>query len=171
MHRGQPARRLPVRPPGAAADDPAQWGRIVNVVSPAALLGKEGAANYAAAKGGLLSFSKSLAREVGRYDITVNAVCPGLVDTRLIAAMPAAERERHRADDRPRPLRRAGRGRARDPLPRPPGGVLRQRRHAGRRRRPDDGVTPWPQRTPRDRLQPAWPAHARVTQTANCTAA
>ena len=72
-----------------------RWGRIVNVVSPAALLGQEGAANYAAAKGGLLSFTKSLAREVGRYGITVNAVCPGLVDTRLIADMPPALRERH----------------------------------------------------------------------------
>jgi 3-oxoacyl-[acyl-carrier protein] reductase len=70
------------------------WGRIINVVSPAALLGKGGAANYAAAKGGLLSFSKSLAREVGRYGITVNAVCPGLVETQLIAGIPAAERER-----------------------------------------------------------------------------
>ena len=73
-----------------------RWGRIVNVVSPAALLGQEGAANYAAAKGGLLSFTRSLAREVGRYGITVNAVCPGLVDTRLIAAMPEAARARHR---------------------------------------------------------------------------
>ena len=74
-----------------------RWGRIVNVVSPAALLGQDGAANYAAAKGGLLSFTKSLAREVGRYDITVNAVCPGLVDTRLIADMPEALRQRHTA--------------------------------------------------------------------------
>ena len=88
-----------------------RWGRIINVVSPAALLGQEGAANYAAAKGGLLSFSKSLAREVGRYGITVNAVCPGLIDTRLIAGLPAAERARHLERDRPRPLRRAGRGR------------------------------------------------------------
>jgi len=71
-----------------------RWGRIINVISPAALLGKDGAANYAAAKGGLLSFTKSLAREVGRYGITVNALCPGLIDTQLIAHMPAAERER-----------------------------------------------------------------------------
>jgi len=75
-----------------------RWGRIVNVVSPAALLGKEGAANYAAAKGGLLSFTKSLAREVGRFGITVNAVCPGLVETRLIGSLSAAERDRHRRD-------------------------------------------------------------------------
>lgn len=72
----------------------ARWGRIINVVSPAALVGKDGAANYAAAKGGLLSMGKSLAREVGRYGITVNAVCPGYIDTDLIAGMPAAERER-----------------------------------------------------------------------------
>jgi 3-oxoacyl-[acyl-carrier protein] reductase len=72
-----------------------KWGRIINVISPAALLGKDGAANYAAAKGGLLSFTKSLAREVGRYGITVNALCPGLIDTRLIAGLPAAERARH----------------------------------------------------------------------------
>jgi 3-oxoacyl-[acyl-carrier protein] reductase len=75
-----------------------RWGRIVNVISPAALLGKDGAANYAAAKGGLLSFTKSLAREVGRFGITVNAVCPGLVETRLIASLPPAERERHQGD-------------------------------------------------------------------------
>ena len=71
-----------------------RWGRIVNVISPAALLGKDGAANYAAAKGGLLALSKSLAREVGRYGITVNCVCPGFIDTRMIAGMPAEQRER-----------------------------------------------------------------------------
>jgi len=71
-----------------------RWGRIINVISPAALLGKDGAANYAAAKGGLLSFTKSLAREVGRYDITVNAVCPGFIETRLIEQLPSEERER-----------------------------------------------------------------------------
>ena len=71
-----------------------RWGRIVNVISPAALLGKDGAANYAAAKGGLLSFTKSLAREVGRYGITVNAVCPGLVETRMISHIGEEERRR-----------------------------------------------------------------------------
>lgn len=70
-----------------------RWGRIVNVVSPAGLVGKDGAANYAASKGGLLSMGKSLAREVARYGITVNAVCPGLVDTKLIAGMPLEMRE------------------------------------------------------------------------------
>lgn len=71
-----------------------RWGRIVNVVSPAALVGKDGAANYAAAKGGLLSMGKSLAREVGRYGITVNAVCPGFIDTEMISGMPEQERQR-----------------------------------------------------------------------------
>lgn len=70
------------------------WGRIVNIVSPAGTLGKDGAANYAASKGGLLSMGKSLAREVARYGITVNAVCPGLVDTSLVAHLPEQERAR-----------------------------------------------------------------------------
>ena len=117
-----------------------KWGRIINVVSPAALLGKDGAANYAAAKGGLLSFTKSLAREVGRYGITVNAVCPGLIDTRLIAALPAAERARHEQSialgrfGEPAEVAHAIRFLA------SPAAVLRQRRDAGRRRRTDDGV-------------------------------
>src|SRR5262249_1221145 len=71
----------------------ARHGRIVHVISPAAFLGKSGAANYAAAKGGLLALTKSLAAEAARYSITVNAVCPGFVDTELVAGMPQAERE------------------------------------------------------------------------------
>jgi len=70
------------------------WGRIVNVVSPAGFLGQRGAANYAAAKGGLLSMGKSLAREVARYGITVNAVCPGFVETELVANLSSEMRER-----------------------------------------------------------------------------
>jgi 3-oxoacyl-[acyl-carrier protein] reductase len=72
-----------------------RWGRIINIISPAALLGKDGAANYAAAKGGLLSFTKSLAREVGRYHITVNAVCPGLIETRMISHIGDEQRQRY----------------------------------------------------------------------------
>jgi len=67
-------------------------GRIVNVVSPAAFFGKPGAANYAAAKGALVAFTKSLAAEAGRHGITVNALCPGYVDTDMIAGMTTEER-------------------------------------------------------------------------------
>ena len=67
-------------------------GRIVNVISPAAFFGKPGASNYAAAKGGLVAFTRSLAAEVGRYGITVNAVCPGYVDTELVSGLDAPER-------------------------------------------------------------------------------
>jgi 3-oxoacyl-[acyl-carrier protein] reductase len=62
-------------------------GRIVNVVSPAAFLGKAGAANYAAAKAALVGLTKSLAAESARHGITVNAICPGWVDTELLADM------------------------------------------------------------------------------------
>ena len=67
----------------------ARSGRIVNLVSPAAFLGHEGASSYAASKGGLVALTKSLAREVARFGITVNAVCPGLVDTPMLDTLPA----------------------------------------------------------------------------------
>jgi 3-oxoacyl-[acyl-carrier protein] reductase len=71
----------------------ARAGRIVNVVSPAAFLGKAGAASYAAAKGGVVALTKSLAREVARFGITVNAISPGLVDTHLVADLPPRARD------------------------------------------------------------------------------
>jgi 3-oxoacyl-[acyl-carrier protein] reductase len=71
----------------------ARAGRIVNVVSPAAFLGKAGAGAYAASKGGVVALTKSLAQEVARFGITVNAVSPGVVDTRLVAGMGDAARE------------------------------------------------------------------------------
>jgi 3-oxoacyl-[acyl-carrier protein] reductase len=83
----------------------ARWGRIVNVVSPAAYVGQEGAANYAAAKAGLLGLTKSLAREVARFGITVNAVSPGLIDTRLVGEM---QSERRQEIERQIPLGRLG---------------------------------------------------------------
>ena len=70
-----------------------RWGRIVNVVSPAAFLGQEGASNYAAAKAGLVALTKSLAREVARFGVTVNAVSPGLVETQLLATLSPARRQ------------------------------------------------------------------------------
>ncbi|QIO05845.1 2-hydroxycyclohexanecarboxyl-CoA dehydrogenase [Acinetobacter shaoyimingii] len=60
-------------------------GRIVNIASDAARVGSSGEAVYAACKGGLLSFSKTLAREHSRHNITINVVCPGPTDTALLA--------------------------------------------------------------------------------------
>ena len=60
-------------------------GRIVNIASDAARVGSSGEAVYAACKGGLLAFSKTIAREHARHGITVNVVCPGPTDTALFA--------------------------------------------------------------------------------------
>jgi 3-oxoacyl-[acyl-carrier protein] reductase len=69
-------------------------GRVVNVGSLAGLLGQAGQVNYAAAKGGLHAFTKALAREVGRYGITVNAVVPGWIETDLVASLTPQRRAR-----------------------------------------------------------------------------
>lgn len=58
-----------------------RWGRIVNVSSISGVMGNPGQANYSAAKAGLIGLTKSLAREVGSRDITVNAVAPGFIET------------------------------------------------------------------------------------------
>jgi 2-hydroxycyclohexanecarboxyl-CoA dehydrogenase len=68
--------------PGMAAR---KSGRIVNIASDAARVGSSGEAVYAACKGGLVSFSKTIAREHARHGITVNVVCPGPTDTALFA--------------------------------------------------------------------------------------
>ncbi len=65
----------------------ARWGRIINISSVVGLTGNAGQANYAAAKAGLLGFTKSLARELGSRNITVNAVAPGYIDTDMTAGL------------------------------------------------------------------------------------
>jgi len=67
-------------------------GRIVNLTSVVGLTGNPGQANYAAAKAGLLGFSKSLARELGSRGITVNAVAPGFIDTDMTRALSEEQR-------------------------------------------------------------------------------
>ncbi len=64
------------------------WGRIVNVSSLAGQVGNAGQANYSAAKGGLDAFTRSVAREVGSRNITVNAVAPGFIVTDMTDALP-----------------------------------------------------------------------------------
>ena len=68
-------------------------GRIVNVSSDAGRVGSLGETVYSGAKGGLIAFTKSLAREVSRYQINVNCVCPGPTDTPLMAAVPEKVQE------------------------------------------------------------------------------
>ena len=71
----------------------AKWGRIVNIASVSGIAGNPGQANYAAAKAGLIGFTKSVAKEVGSRGITVNAVAPGFIDTDMTADLGDAVRE------------------------------------------------------------------------------
>ena len=67
-------------------------GRVVNVASLSGLLGRAGQANYSAAKGALVAFTKSLARELGRHGVTVNTVAPGWIASELVAALSEGRR-------------------------------------------------------------------------------
>jgi len=64
------------------------WGRIINIASLAGLVGNAGQTNYSAAKGGLIAFTKSVAREVGPRSITVNAIAPGFIVTEMTDKLP-----------------------------------------------------------------------------------
>jgi 3-oxoacyl-[acyl-carrier protein] reductase len=66
------------------------WGRVINISSVSALRGNYGQANYSAAKGGLISLTRSLAREVGARGVTVNAIAPGLIRTSMLDTVPEA---------------------------------------------------------------------------------
>ncbi len=71
----------------------ARWGRIISVTSVVGAAGNPGQANYAAAKAGVVGMTKSLAREIGSRNITVNCVAPGFIDTDMTRALPEAQRE------------------------------------------------------------------------------
>jgi 3-oxoacyl-[acyl-carrier protein] reductase len=71
----------------------ARWGRIISISSVVGVTGNAGQANYAAAKAGLIGFTKSMAREVGSRNITVNAVAPGFIDTDMTRQLSDAQRE------------------------------------------------------------------------------
>ena len=70
-----------------------RFGRIINITSPSALTGRAGQTNYSASKGGIISFTKSLSKEVARMGITVNAVCPGLISRTMTEDLTSETRD------------------------------------------------------------------------------
>lgn len=71
----------------------ARWGRIINVTSVVGYSGNAGQTNYAAAKAGMVGFSKSLAREVGSRNITVNCIAPGFIDTDMTKSLAETQKQ------------------------------------------------------------------------------
>ncbi len=71
----------------------ARWGRVISITSVSGLSGNPGQANYAAAKAGIVGFTKSVAKEVGSRGITVNAVAPGFIETDMTDGIDEAGRE------------------------------------------------------------------------------
>jgi 3-oxoacyl-[acyl-carrier protein] reductase len=71
----------------------ARFGRIINITSVIGATGNAGQTNYAAAKSGVVGFSKALAREVGTRNITVNCVAPGFIDTDMTRGLSADQRK------------------------------------------------------------------------------
>ena len=71
----------------------ARWGRIINITSVVGASGNPGQANYAAAKAGVVGMAKSLARELGSRNITVNCVAPGFIDTDMTRSLPEEQKQ------------------------------------------------------------------------------
>jgi len=73
------------------------WGRVINIASIIGQMGNFGQANYAVSKGGMIAFTKSLAREVARRGVTVNAVSPGFIQTDMLKDVPPSALEQVKA--------------------------------------------------------------------------
>lgn len=84
----------------------ARWGRVISIASASGVGGQRGQTHYGAAKGGLITFTKALAREVAPYQVTANSIAPGYIDTEMLSAMPA---DKLAAALEPVPLGRLGR--------------------------------------------------------------
>ncbi len=113
-----------------------RWGRIINVSSPSARMPLPGQTAYAASKAGLEGFTRALSRDLAAKGVLVNAVAPGLIETDMLQAMPAAAREAYMAAvaiGRPGTAARSGVARR---LPRVGRGELHHRPGHRRRRRP-----------------------------------
>ena len=119
----------------------ARWGRIINITSVVGASGNPGQANYAAAKAGVVGMTKSLAREIGSRNITVNCVAPGFIDTDMTRALPEAQRKALLGADSARPPRaRPEDVAAAVAFLASPAARLRHRRDAARQRRHVHGV-------------------------------
>ena len=84
------------------------YGKIVNIASDAGRVGSSGESVYSACKGGIIAFTKTLARELLRYNILINCVSPGPTDTPLLAEIGAENPKLHEALQRALPMRRLG---------------------------------------------------------------
>jgi 2-hydroxycyclohexanecarboxyl-CoA dehydrogenase len=85
------------------------YGKVVNIASDAGRVGSSGEAVYSAAKGGIIAFTKTLAREMARYTINVNCVCPGPADTPLFASLGEENPKLREALQKAIPFRRLAR--------------------------------------------------------------